>query len=40
LTGAVPALVRCVERLSQHDAVAQASLRALERLRLEAFDRE
>lgn len=36
LTGAVPALARCIERLSNHDAAAHAALRALERMRPEA----
>lgn len=36
LTGAVPALVRCIERLSSHDPAARAALGALERMRPEA----
>jgi hypothetical protein len=36
LRGAVPALVRAVERLSDHDAVAHAAIRALGVMRTEA----
>lgn len=36
LTGAVPALARCIERLSNYDSAAHAALRALERMRPEA----
>lgn len=36
LTSAVSALVRCVDRLSADDVVGHASLRALERMRVEA----
>lgn len=38
LTGAVPALVDCIERLSEGDPVAHASLRALERMPVEATE--
>jgi hypothetical protein len=36
LTSAVPALVRCIERLSSDDPAAHAALGALERMRPEA----
>ena len=36
LVGAVPALVGCLERLSEYDSVAHAALRALESMREEA----
>lgn len=38
LTGTIPALVRCLERLSPYDAVAHAALRALEAMRVEATE--
>jgi hypothetical protein len=38
LERAIPALVACLERLPEHDPVAHAALRALERLRQPATD--